>query len=125
MSRLRENLTSGSYGEGLETDQKCLTPRQSFTRQLFFKWVKAHLRIKSFYGTSINAVKSQIWIALSIYLLVVIAKKKLGIQCQLYTFLQILEVNLFEKKPISSLVADAFKQIQDLPDDKQPNLFSY
>ena len=69
--------------------------KQRWQVELFFKWVKGHLRIKSFYGTSINAVKSQIWIALSIYLLVVIAKKKLNTQCPLYTFLQILEVNLF------------------------------
>ncbi|WP_303722547.1 transposase, partial [Malonomonas rubra] len=99
--------------------------KQRWQVELFFKWVKGHLRIKSFYGTSINAVKSQIWIALSIYLLVVIAKKKLSIPCPLYTFLQILEVNLFEKKPISSLVADALKQIQHLPDNNQLNLFNY
>lgn len=74
--------------------------------ELFFKWVKQNLRITSFYGTSITAVKCQIWVALSIYLLVVIAKKK---PCQLYTFLQIPGVSLFEKKPILSLVADARK----------------
>lgn len=71
--------------------------KQRWQVELFFKWVKQHLRIKSFYGTSINAVKSQIWVALSIYLLVVITRKKLEIQCSLYTFLQVLEVNLFEK----------------------------
>jgi len=98
--------------------------KQRWQVELFFKWVKQHLRIKSFYGTSINAVKSQIWVALSIYLLVVIAKKKLNLPCQLYTFLQILEVNLFEKKPISSLVADALKQISDHQDDNQLNLFN-
>ncbi len=98
--------------------------KQRWQVELFFKWVKQHLRIKSFYGTSINAVKSQIWVALSIYLLVVIAKKKLNLPCQLYTFLQILEVNLFEKKPISSLVADALKQISDSQDDNQLNLFN-
>ena len=98
--------------------------KQRWQVELFFKWVKQHLRIKSFYGTSINAVKSQIWVALSIYLLVVIAKKKLNHPCQLYTFLQILEVNLFEKKPISSLVADALKQISDPQDDNQLNLFN-
>ncbi len=98
--------------------------KQRWQVELFFKWVKQHLRIKSFYGTSINAVKSQIWIALSIYLLVVIAKKKLNLPCQLYTLLQILEVNLFEKKPILSLVADALKQISDPQDDNQLNLFN-
>ena len=99
--------------------------KQRWQVELFFKWVKQHLRIKTFYGTSINAVKSQIWVALSIYLLVVIAKKRLGISCPLYTFLQILEVNLFEKKPIPSMVADALKQISDTPSDNQLNLFSY
>lgn len=98
--------------------------KQRWQVELFFKWVKQHLRIKSFYGTSINAVKSQIWVALSIYLLVVIARKKLNLPCQIYTFLQILEVNLFEKKPISSLVADALKQISDPQDDNQLNLFN-
>ena len=98
--------------------------KQRWQVELFFKWVKQHLRIKSFHGTSINAVKSQIWVALSIYLLVVIAKKKLKIPCQLYTFLQILEVNLFEKKPITSMVADALKQISDHPFDNQLNLFN-
>ncbi len=98
--------------------------KQRWQVELFFKWVKQHLRIKSFYGTSINAVKSQIWVALSIYLLVVIARKKLNLPIQLYTFLQILEVNLFEKKPISSLVADALKQISDPQDDNQLNLFN-
>ncbi len=99
--------------------------KQRWQVELFFKWIKQHLRIKSFYGTSINAVKSQIWVALSIYLLVVIAKKKLKIPCELYTFLQILEVNLFEKKPISSMVSDALKQIQDHPDSNQLNSFGY
>ena len=98
--------------------------KQRWQVELFFKWVKQHLRIKSFYGTSINAVKSQIWIALSIYLLVVIARKKLNISCSLYTILQIIEVNLFEKKPILSLVADALKHIPDPQNDNQLNLFN-
>lgn len=98
--------------------------KQRWQVELFFKWIKSHLRIKSFYGTSINAVKSQIWVALSIYLLVVITHKTLDIQCPLYTFLQILEVNLFEKKPISSLVTDALKQNPDLPNHNQLNLFN-
>ena len=99
--------------------------KQRWQVELFFKWIKSHLRIKSFYGTSINAVKSQIWVALNIYLLVVIAHKTLDIQCPLYTFLQILEVNLFEKKPISSLVADALKQTPGLCFDNQLILFNY
>jgi hypothetical protein len=99
--------------------------KQRWHVELFFKWIKQHLRIKAFYGTSINAVKSQVWIALCIYLLVAIAKRQLGIQCTLYTFLQILEVNLFEKKPIFSLVAEALKQIPDSQEFNQLNLFSY
>jgi hypothetical protein len=84
--------------------------KQRWQVELFFKWIKQHLRIKSFYGTSINAVKSQIWVGLSVYLLVAIAKKRLRIDCSLYTFLQILEVNLFEKKPIILLISEALKQ---------------
>ena len=99
--------------------------KQRWQVELFFKWIKQHLRIKSFIGTSINAVKSQIWVALCIYLLVAITKKKLGVQCSLYTFLQILEVNLFEKKPISSLVTEALKRNSGTIYDKQPNLFNY
>ena len=75
--------------------------------ELFFKWIKGHLRIKAFYGTSSNAVKTQIWIAISIYLLVAIAKKQWNIQTSLHTFLQILEVNLFEKRPINQIVDEA------------------
>ena len=99
--------------------------KQRWQVELFFKWIKQHLRFKSFYGTSENAVKSQIWVGLCMYLLVAIAKKRLGIPCSLYTFLQILEVNLFEKKPISSLVAEALKQKTNTPYDNQLNLFSY
>jgi hypothetical protein len=69
--------------------------------ELFFKWIKQHLRIKAFYGTSENAVKTQIWIAISVYVLVAIMKKRLKIDLTLYTILQILSVTLFEKIPIS------------------------
>jgi transposase len=68
--------------------------------ELFFKWIKQHLRIKSFYGTSKNAVKTQIWIAISVYLLVAIIKKRLNLEMSLYTFLQILSVTAFEKVSI-------------------------
>jgi hypothetical protein len=68
--------------------------------ELFFKWIKQHLRIKAFYGTSENAVKTQIWIALSVYVLVVIVRKRLGLEASLYQILQILSVTLFEKTPI-------------------------
>jgi hypothetical protein len=68
--------------------------------ELFFKWIKQHLRIKSFYGASENAVKTQIWIAVSIYVLVAIVRKQLGLDASLYQILQILSVTLFEKTPI-------------------------
>ena len=68
--------------------------------ELFFKWIKQHLRIKAFYGTSENAVKTQIWIAVSVYVLVAIVRKRLGLEVSLYQILQILSVTLFEKTPI-------------------------
>ena len=74
--------------------------RQRWQVELFFKWIKQHLRIKAFYGTSENAVKTQIWIAVSIYVLVAIVRKRLGLEISLYQILQILSVTLFEKTPI-------------------------
>ena len=68
--------------------------------ELFFKWIKQDLRIKAFYGTSANAVKTQIWIAVSVYVLVAIVRKRLGLEASLYQILQILTVTLFEKTPI-------------------------
>lgn len=78
--------------------------------ELFFKWIKQHLRIKAFYGTSENAVKTQIWIAISVYVLVAIIKKQLKIDLSLYTILQIFSITLFEKMPILQvLTADTYK----------------
>ena len=65
-----------------------------------FKWIKQHLRIKAFYGTSENAVKTQIWIAVSVYVLVAIVRKRMGVEASLYQLLQILSLTLFEKTPI-------------------------
>ena len=104
VSRLRENFTSGSEGEGLETGN--LAPRQSFTRQLFFKWIKQHLRIKKFYGISETAVKTQIWIAISVCVLVAIMKKKLSLDHSLYTIIRVLSISLFEKALISRLFTE-------------------
>jgi hypothetical protein len=98
--------------------------KQRWQVELFFKWIKQHLRIKAFYGTSPNAVKSQIWVALSMYLLVAIVKKRLNLPGSLYTFLQVIEVNLFEKKPILQVIADALKQNADYDDCNQLNLFN-
>jgi hypothetical protein len=71
-----------------------------------FKWIKQNLRIKRFYGTSENAVKSQIWIAVSVYVLVAIVKKRLGISATLYEMLQILSLTMFEKLPLDQLLAE-------------------
>jgi transposase len=73
--------------------------------ELFFKWIKQHLRIKAFYGTSANAVKTQLWVAISVYVLVAILKKRLGLPQSLYTILQVLSVTLFEKVPIYQALA--------------------
>jgi hypothetical protein len=98
--------------------------KQRWQIELFFKWIKQHLRIKTFYGTSPNAVKTQIWIAVSIYLLVAILKKRLNLPGSLHTILQILEVNIFEKKPIIQLVRDALKQKPEPVISNQMNLFN-
>ena len=73
--------------------------------ELFFKWLKQHLRIKAFYGTSANAVKTQVWVAVSVYVLVAILKKRLGLPQSLYTILQVLSVTLFETTPIHQALA--------------------
>ena len=78
--------------------------------ELFFKWIKQHLRIKAFYGTSENAVKTQIWIAISVYVLVAIVRKRLMLKATLYTFLQVLSLSLFEKMPILQAFEDAGSQ---------------
>ncbi len=91
--------------------------------EIFFKWIKQHLKIKRFYGNSENAVKSQIWIAISVYVLVAIIKKQLKIDMTLYTFLQILSVTLFEKVHILQLVTNSRKLIHDSNSCNQLNLF--
>ncbi|PKN33943.1 MAG: IS4 family transposase [Deltaproteobacteria bacterium HGW-Deltaproteobacteria-19] len=78
--------------------------KQRWQVELFFKWIKQNLRIKSFYGTSENAVKTQIWIAISVYLIVAIIKKRLNLQESLYTILQVLSVSLFERTPMFQLL---------------------
>jgi len=96
--------------------------------ELFFKWIKQHLRIKAFYGTSDNAVKTQIWIAVSTYVLVAIIRKRLHLELNLYTILQILSVTLFEKVPLDQLFANY--DYKNVPESKeqlcnQLNLFDY
>jgi hypothetical protein len=92
--------------------------------ELFFKWIKQHLRIKAFFGTNESAVKTQIWIAISVYVLVAIAKKRLGVEASLYTILQILSLTLFEKIPLDQLLNDTALENFDDESPTQLNLFS-
>lgn len=91
--------------------------------ELFFKWIKQHLRIKKFYGTSENAVKTQIWIAVSVYVLVAIVKKRLNLDASLYTLLQIFSVTLFEKIPLNQGFLDFTDDADSGVLDNQLNLF--
>ena len=101
----------------------CALYKSRWQVELFFKWIKQHLRIKRFFGTSENAVKTQIWIAVSVYVLVAIVRKKLQLDASLYTLLQILSVTLFEKMPLQQ----AFSAADYIPLDGMPrnqlNLF--
>ena len=92
--------------------------------ELFFKWIKQHLRIKRFYGTTENAVKTQIWIAISVYVLVAIVKKRLNTETSLYTILQIFSLTLFEKIPIDQLVKNTEVQMDTPESYNQLNLFN-
>jgi hypothetical protein len=92
--------------------------------ELFFKWIKQHLRIKAFFGTNESAVKTQIWIAISVYVLVAIAKKRLGVEASLYTILQIFSLTLFEKIPLDQLLNDTALENFDDENPTQLNLFS-
>ena len=91
--------------------------------ELFFKWIKQHLRIKAFYGTSENAVKTQIWIAVSIYVLVAIVRKRLGLDASLYQILQIFSVTLFEKMPLLQVFQEALSQEAEGDNPNQLILF--
>ena len=91
--------------------------------ELFFKWTKQHLRIRAFFGADENAVKTQIWIAISVYALVAIVKKRLGVEASRYTILQIFSLALFEKAPLSQLLNDRALQTLDSKDPIQLNLF--
>ncbi len=91
--------------------------------ELFFKWIKQHLRIKSFFGTSENAVKTQIWVAISVYVLVAIIKKRLHIKTDLYTILQVLSLTLFEKTPLKQVLTGGMNTTEDGDMPNQLNLF--
>jgi len=93
--------------------------------ELFFKWIKQHLRIKAFYGNSENAVKTQIWTAIAIYVLVAILKKRLALDATLYQILQVLSVTLFEKTPILRAFDDTDSQEKSTPFSNQLNLLDF
>jgi len=93
--------------------------------ELFFKWIKQHLRIKRFLGTRENAVKAQIWAAIATYVLIAIVKKELGIEASLYTFLQILSASIFEKPPISCALGEKLNESQENLLANQLNLFDF
>ena len=103
----------------------CALYKSRWQVELFFKWIKQHLRIKKFYGTSENAVKSQIWIAVSVYVLVAIVKKRLNLDASLYTLLQIFSLTLFEKMPIQQAFAGGSYTSEPSGDSNQLNLFAF
>ena len=101
----------------------CALYKSRWQVELFFKWIKQHLRIKRFFGTSENAVKTQIWIAVSVYVLIAIVKRRLGLNVSLHTFLQILSVTVFEKIELAQIVTNpTINENQDMFDN-QLNLF--
>ena len=101
----------------------CALYKSRWQVELFFKWIKQHLRIKRFYGTSENAVKTQIWIAVAVYVLIAIVKKRLNLDVSLYTLLQILSVTLFEKMPLQQAFSGIGAQQQLADCHNQLNLF--
>ena len=110
---------------GLPAATICALYKSRWQVELFFKWIKQHLRIKRFFGTSENAVKTQIWIAVSVYVLVAIVKKRLALDASLYTLLQILSVTLFEKIPIHQALEKDDSKCDTLQITNQLNLFAY
>ena len=92
--------------------------------EFFFKWIKQNLRIKSFYGTTDNAVKTQVWIAVSVYVLVAIIKKRLRLEMSLYTILQILSVNAFERTSLLQILTDENYKTETAECYKQLTLFN-
>ena len=98
--------------------------KQRWKIELFFKWIKQHLRIKTFFGRSENAVKTQIWIAIAVYVLIAIIKKRLNIKTELYIILQILSVTAFEKIPLSRLLNDSDYNLLTMENPNQLQLFT-
>ena len=103
----------------------CALYKSGWQVELFFKWIKQHLRIRHFYGTSENAVKTQIWIAVSVYVLIAIIRKRLKLEASLYTLLQVISVTVFEKMSIQSAFSGEANSCELAPDDKQLNLLGF
>ena len=99
--------------------------KQRWKIELFFKWLKQHLRIKAFYGTSLNAVKTQVWIAVAVYVLIAILKKRLALEQSLYTILQVLSLTLFEKRPVLQVFSDTVDTYSNLYTANQLPLFDF
>jgi hypothetical protein len=112
-----------SNHKGLPALTICALYKSRWEIEQFFRWIKQNLRIKSFYGTSENAVKTQIWIAVSVYVLIAIIKKRLNLELPLYTLLQILSVTAFEKMPLQQAFARIDHSMNQEPDRNQLNLF--
>jgi hypothetical protein len=100
----------------------CLIYKHRWRVELFFKWIKQHLRVERFYGYSPNAAKSQIWIAITVYVLIAVVRKRLGLQVPLYTFLQILSVSIFEKMPLNKALSNQLCAPAAVDPDNQLNL---
>lgn len=108
---------------GLSAETVSALYRHRWQIEIFFKWIKQHLRIKAFFGTSANAVKTQVWIAVAVYVLVAIVRKRLGSRASLYELLQILSVTLFEQTPLEAALAPPPLHFRDDPSHKQLILF--
>jgi len=107
----------------LPPESIALLYKQRWQVELFFRWIKQHLRIKAFFGTSENAVKTQVWIAISVYVLVAIIKKRLHLRQSLYTILQILSISVFEKEPLFQILTNYERSGLLSEPDNQLNLF--
>jgi len=122
-----------TYRESLRAIEVCLSTqaaklyhmgfREPVRRSIFFKWIKQHLRIKRFYGTSENVVKTQIWIAVSVYVLAAIVRKRRKLEVSLYTFMQVFSVSVFEKMPIQSAFLPAGDRYDTVIENNQLDLF--
>jgi hypothetical protein len=118
----RKSLVFLTNHFGIPALSVCALYKSRWSVELFFKWIKQHLRIKRFFGTSENAVKSQVWIAVSTYVLVAIARKRLKVDLSLHTMLQVLSVTPFEKIPLIQLFSDTDEDPNMPHDDNQLKL---